>query len=180
MCRAQRALAMFAVVGACAGCVNVERRDYPGEWSPAAVTPGTCPTLTATYENHDRGSRPVPFARWVLPKTTYPLDSISRFRIEGPTLGRLKVVLWDGKGVIASREWRVAEDLKCADGWLEISGDSTVVLAPLVASDTRLRLALTAAGDLVVERDEKGGGIALVVPLVSMHRDWHLYARVPD
>ena len=168
------ALALFAL--ACASCVRIERREYPKDWSHVPDAAGTCPDLTGDYANRDQGDTPELLTKWILPKTTYPLERIERVRMAGPKNGNVTVRLMEGPSTeVAVREWKQDAEYRCENGWLVLQLESFVLPLPAVGYSVEARLARNVDGRLVVETTETGGGVVVFVPGYSNVRKWHLY-----
>lgn len=167
------AVALVALVGG--SCVDVERRDFPSDWAPVVPAAGGCPDLTGAYANGDRGNPSVPLARWILPKTTYPLERIERISFVGPRNGLLTVRLIEGpERDVVVRELKEGTAYRCDGGWLVLSV-AAIVIPPVMYSEDA-RLARASDGQLVVETTELGAGLAPpLIPAAKAANKWHLY-----
>lgn len=170
-------LAVALLALGCESCVGVDRRDFPSDWSPVAPAAGGCPDLTGGYANGDRGSPAVPLAKWILPKTTYPLERIDRISFAGPTNGVLTVRLIEGPNRdVAVRKLKEGTGYRCDSGWLVLPVEGIVLLPFVYSADARL--ARASDGQLVVEATELAGGLvpyAPLVPAVKTTNKWHHY-----
>jgi hypothetical protein len=169
-------LAATLLAAAGAACVHIEQRDYPKEWPPVAPAAAACPDLTGEFANADLGGSPVPLARWVVWKTTYPLERIERIRLAGPVDGEVTLRLIDGAAAeVALRRWKFGAEYRCENGWLVHPLDGYAMPVPAIGGSAETRFARTVDGQLIVERSSLGGGVAIVMPLISAVRTWHRY-----
>jgi hypothetical protein len=159
----------------------IDRHDAPKDWPTVPTSAQECPDLTGQYVSSDQGSPAVPLARWILPKTTYPLERIERVTFTGPTNGTLTVRLIEGPNAdVFVRELKQGIAYRCESGWLVLSVEG-VLLPPFMYS-ADARLARTADGRLIVEATRLYTGIAPgpPVPFVETGNKWHLYSKVAE
>ncbi len=163
-----------------ASCVSIKQPGYPNDWPPVSTGTGTCPDLTGSYANSGPG--PVLLAKWILPKTTAPLERIERVQLVGPKYSSLTVRLMEGSGVeVAVRVWKEGTDYRCENGWLVLALES--VLIPPFGYFEAARLARSADRQLVVESTQTAFGLAPYAPLVPVGRHdskWHRYPVVGE
>lgn len=158
------------------GCVSLDQRSYPTDWPPISLSSEACPDLSGIYDNGDLGAHPIWLAAWVLPSTTYPLKNIDRVHVTGPTNGTVRFRLLKALDtVVAVREWHQGVDFQCDHGWLVPHSIDLAFAIPAWTGSVQARFARTVDGQFVAEVTEGGGGVALVVPMLSMYRHWHLY-----
>jgi hypothetical protein len=159
-----------------------DRHDAPKDWPTASTSSQECPDLTGHYISSDQGSPEVPLAKWILPKTTYPLERVERVSFAGPTNGTLTVrLIEDPTADVVVRELKQGLAYRCDSGWLVLPVEG-IVIPPFVYS-SEARLARAADGSLVVEATEFGAGLAPYAPLVPVAKTgnkWHLYQTAPE
>ena len=172
--------AIAAALVCCTSCIRIERQDFPQRWAPVAASAAACPDLTARYTNSDQGRPSVPLAKWMLPRSTYSLETIARVDLSGPTDGSVTVRLVDTSGAeLAVRTLKEGTQYRCENGWLVVLLEGHVL--PAATAYTSIgRLARGRDGNLIVDATETAGGIVGVVPGYANARSWHRYSVADD
>jgi hypothetical protein len=173
------ALALGLLAVALASCVSIADDDYPHDWSPVLAGNKACPDLSGSYVNSGRGVPRVLLAKWILPKTTAPLEGIERIQLAGPTNGGLTIQLTQNPSTtVAVREWKEGSDYRCERGWLVLQLEGIVI--PPFGYFKGAKFARTVDGELVVESNQSGFGLSpyALVPVAHHDSQWYLYPLI--
>lgn len=169
-------LMLSLLTAGCVSPINIDRQSYPQNWPSIAPMTRACPDLSGIYGNVDLGSPSIHLASWVLPNTTYPLDRIDRVQLNGPANGIVRIRLLRHPDIeVAVREWRNGVDFRCEQGWMVLTMPDLAQPMPFVIGSFRPRFTRTVDSQLVAEVNERGTGVVLFVPFLSIYRHWHRY-----
>lgn len=169
-------LMLSVLTAGCVSPIHIDRQGYPTDWPSIAPMTQACPDLSGIYSNVDLGPHAIHLASWALPNTTYPLERIDRVQLSGPAHGIVHVRLLKHPDVeVTAREWHDGVDFRCDQGWMALRLPGLAQPIPLVIGSFQPRFTRTIDGQLVVEVNERGAGVVLIMPFLSEYRHWHRY-----